>query len=730
VDAEGNAYVTGATSSLDFPNVSSAQARNAGMTDVFITKLDGVKGTGIYSTYLGGTNQDSANQIKVDASGSAFIVGTTSSTDFPVTKGAFQTTMRGPGTAFVAKLNPAGNALVYATYLGGTSGEIGRGIDVDPQGDAYVVGVTYSNNFPTNNSFFRLATGAGDGFLTEINPAGTALLYSGYIGGSGFDCLTSVAVNSLGEANVVGFTDSTDLPTTEAGSRWPLLTGGLDTFMAKVSPNANGGVSIEYISYYGGSGDDIATSIAVDPNDDVTVYISGLTASTDLPSPDDQPVIVPPGGAVAFAARFQLPGLVFVAGKPVFGRENQADVFSWVLHPPDDCSGGDWGPLLKNLNQNLKDYQKLNTVLGDAGSVVADIFAPIIATIKDIIILLKDASDFCSTSPTTSKASPEGGSVEPRIVRTQAASPTPLYAVNAVSGTPVDIPQLPAGNPESYTSVRGLAVSPSGNLYLAVQTNDPTLPVSSVGSKAGTGALTGYVIELSTIPPVPTVSSVANGASFAGGAPGAPGSLVTIFGDFGGSSTAQATSLPLPVTLGETSATINGVSVPLYFVNNGQINAQVPWETAVGPANAVVTSSGVASTPVQFTVAAATPGIFTFGANRAVAQNQDLSVNDTGNPAAVGSIITVYLTGGGVVDNAIATGAAAPNSPLSRVTAPFSATIGGQTAVVAFLGMTPGLVGVVQADIKVPSLSPGDYPLVITIGGVKSNAPLVTISGS
>ena len=174
---------------------------------------------------------------------------------------------------------------------------------------------------------------------------------------------------------------------------------------------------------------------------------------------------------------------------------------------------------------------------------------------------------------------------------------------------------------------------------------------------------------------------------------------------------------------------INDTAAPLNYVNATQINAQIPWGTAPGPATATVTSGGTASAPFPFSVAPTGPGIFTFGSNRAVAQNEDYTLNNTGNGAAVGSFVIVYMTGGGAVDPSIDTGAAAKPKPPSYVKAHSSATIGGKTADVLFLGMAPYFVGVVQADVKVPSLPAGDYPVVITIGGVQSNAPLVTVSG-
>jgi len=193
------------------------------------------------------------------------------------------------------------------------------------------------------------------------------------------------------------------------------------------------------------------------------------------------------------------------------------------------------------------------------------------------------------------------------------------------------------------------------------------------------------------------------------------------------SSTATASVTPLPTTLGGAALTINGRAAPLFYASPTQINAQLPNETPTGTAMAVVTVGSVASAPVSFSVTAVNPGIFIFGNNRAVVQNQDFNVNDASQPAAVGSFITAYLTGIGPVDNPVATGVPTPSSPLARVTLQAVATIGGQSAEILFLGLTPGLVAVGQANLKVPELAPGTYPLVITIGGVPSNGPLVTV---
>jgi uncharacterized protein (TIGR03437 family) len=175
------------------------------------------------------------------------------------------------------------------------------------------------------------------------------------------------------------------------------------------------------------------------------------------------------------------------------------------------------------------------------------------------------------------------------------------------------------------------------------------------------------------------------------------------------------------------AVTMNGVSVPLLFISEGQINGQVPFEIQPGDVTVRASLNGARSQEAVARITAAAPAIFQFGSNRAVAQNPDFTVNTAENPAAPGAAIVVYLTGQGLLDNPLATGAPAPASPLSRPLLPVSATIGGREATVLFLGMSPGFIGLAQANLIVPDLPPGDYPVVITIGGSVSSAAQITI---
>jgi uncharacterized protein (TIGR03437 family) len=220
----------------------------------------------------------------------------------------------------------------------------------------------------------------------------------------------------------------------------------------------------------------------------------------------------------------------------------------------------------------------------------------------------------------------------------------------------------------------------------------------------------------------PAVASggVVNSASSVAG-PVAPGSLITIYGSNLAVVTQTAPSMPWGINLGGAAVAINGAAAPIYYASAGQMNVQLPYEARPGTATLTVTAPCGASAPVAFQVAQAAPYIFPAGDGWAITY-PDATLNGPNKPAHPGDVVIVYLTGIGPLDNPVATGAAAPTTSLSRAALPGSATIGGWTAPVQFLGLTPGFVGLAQANLVVPGLSPGKYPVVITIGGVDSNS--------
>jgi uncharacterized protein (TIGR03437 family) len=225
------------------------------------------------------------------------------------------------------------------------------------------------------------------------------------------------------------------------------------------------------------------------------------------------------------------------------------------------------------------------------------------------------------------------------------------------------------------------------------------------------------------------VTAVTDAASFAPRV--SPGQLATVFGTNLANSTQQAAGFPLPRSMAGATVYVNQTAVPLLYVSNTQINFQVPSALAAGTTTMYVTRSGGQSPLFQFTVVTNAPGIFQDTSNHAIAQNAvDNSTNSESNPVASGSVLVVYLTGQGPLNNAVADGTAAPNSPLSTATATATASIGGTNATVQFLGLTPGFTGLAQANILVPALASADYPLVLTVGGYVSASTVVSVSGS
>ncbi len=287
VDTAGNAYVTGVAGSTNFPTTPGAFQTTLGgfggvfgFGDAFVTKLNPTGSALVYSTYIGGGGDDVSTGIAVDAAGNAYLTGLTNSrVTFPTTPGAFQTTFGGGSfDAFVTKLNPTGSGLVYSTYLGGLAQDDASRIAVDAAGSAYVTGETNSINFPTTPAVFQSSLGGDfDAFVTKLNPAGSGLAYSTFLGGGATDSGIDIAVDASGNAYVIGNSSSTDFPTT-AGAFRTSFGGTRDAFVAKVNSTAS---ALLYSTYLGGHGDDRGRGIAVDSAGNA--YVTGLTNSGNFP---------------------------------------------------------------------------------------------------------------------------------------------------------------------------------------------------------------------------------------------------------------------------------------------------------------------------------------------------------------------------------------------------------------------------------------------------------------
>jgi len=308
VDAVGQAYVTGYTYSTDFPTVSPIQAFG-GVSDAFVTKLSAA-GSLLYSTYLGGNNSDRGINIAVDAAGHAYVTGETFSRNFPLVS-PYQATFGGVTDVFVTKLSAAGSLLLYSTYLGGTGNDNGSGIAVDAAGQAYVTGVTASRDFPTVNPVQAFG-GVRDAFVTKLSAAGS-LLYSTYLGGNTIEEGSGIAVDTAGQAYVTGETYSRDFPTVSPYQA--TFGGGLsDAFVTKLSAAG----SLLYSTYLGGNNSDSGSGIAMDAAGQA--YVTGVTASRDFPTVS--PVQAFGGAYDAFVTKLSAAGSLLLYSTYLGGTGN------------------------------------------------------------------------------------------------------------------------------------------------------------------------------------------------------------------------------------------------------------------------------------------------------------------------------------------------------------------------------------------------------------------------
>ncbi len=320
VDSSGAAYVTGETWSSDFPLQNPLMSIFIGCcTDVFVTKISPAGNALAYSSYLNafpgaeGLNYwDRGRDIAVDSSGAAYVTGWTNSTNFPLVNPFQSTASCGVWNGFVTKFTPAGNALVYSTYLGGTLHDGCWGIAVDSAGSAYVTGWTDSPDFPLQNPYQKKLAGEADAYVAKFSPTGNALIYSTYLGGSSMEWPYSIAVDGLGAAYIIGETYSDDFPVKNAFQK--ARAGNLDLFITKLAPS---GLTPVFSTYFGGSYWEEAGDIAVDNNGNV--YVTGETGSINFPFQNPYQKITMNGDA--FVTKFMPAGNVLAYSMCLGGYE-------------------------------------------------------------------------------------------------------------------------------------------------------------------------------------------------------------------------------------------------------------------------------------------------------------------------------------------------------------------------------------------------------------------------
>jgi uncharacterized protein (TIGR03437 family) len=660
---------------------STGQFVHAGLfvgTQGFVTKVNPIGSALVYSTYIGGTGTTEGRAITVDATGRAFVCGATNAADFPAVN-AYQSALGGSKDAFFLRLNSAGSGIDYSSFLGGHGDDTCEAIALDTVGNVYVAGNTFvrltspsANDFPTTaTSFQRASSGGGqDCFVTKFDDTGRRLTYSTYFGGSAVDACYGMAVDRSGSVYLSGTTLSPNFPLTQ-----PSIGGTIpsppvlqfsSSFVTRFTPD---GTDISCSALLGGRlGATEADGLALDSQG--RVYLTGDTKATDFPLT-----------ANALASAIPPNGKTFVS--------------------------------VVDLGQNRLAY---STVLPGAGSDTGWKIQPDIYGNAWVI-----GTSYSAQFPLTSDA----------LAHPATSNPTPYVAELDVAVSRLVHSTYLAGTAGGTASA--IAVATDGTVFVAGSTLSTDFPVQGAPFQSAKSA--DYAIFLQHLdfgPNVPgqtpVIAAVVNGASFAGGSL-APGSAITITGTALSTTTAQFASTP-PTTLGGTTVTINGQAIPLFYVSPTQINGQLPFEISAGTASVKVMSNGATSIASSITVAAAAPGIFLIGTNRAAVTNGDGTVNTSANPTTPGDTLTIYFTGIGALDHPVATGQPAPLSgPLSRASLPVTVTIGGQPAELVYAGLTPGSLSLAQANVVVTNLSSGDYPVVITVGGAASNAPVISVTG-
>lgn len=281
LDADGNIYVAGMTSSTDFPVKNAQQLKNKGSDDIFIMKLNPTGSEMIYSTYLGGTDDEEANGVSVDASGSVYLAGDTTSADFPV-KNAYAAKCAQTmfdvciPDAFLAKLSADGSQLLYSTYLGGMEPDTAQGVVAGASGHAYLTGQTFSSDFPTKTAAQAKFGGESDAFVTDIDTsaAGAAsLAWSTFLGGKSVDLGAAIGMSGT-QLVITGQTTSSDFPTK---SPLQAFKGSQDAFITGLTDAG----AVRYSTYLGGSDQDTAYGVTVNAQG---AYVTGTTLSTDFPT--------------------------------------------------------------------------------------------------------------------------------------------------------------------------------------------------------------------------------------------------------------------------------------------------------------------------------------------------------------------------------------------------------------------------------------------------------------
>lgn len=703
--------------------------------------------------FLGGADSTTITSTATDASGNFYLTGSTNYAAFPTTPGVVQSKLSDGACidqagsafnpppqfpcpdAFVIKLD-AQAKIVFATLLGGGGYEQAKSIAVDGAGNIYIAGTTTSGNFPAPPG--QPLPPRGPTFIAKLNPAGTAVLHSTLLPGTGdFPLLApyepnvpvpsttiSIAVNAAGDAYFAA-SASPGFPVV----RTPLQESGPMVF-GKLDPS---GAILQFGTYFGGAGVDRPSGIALDAMGNV--YITGSTTSSDFPvTPGALQSKLPPGVTNSFIVKLNSTG-----NKVMYSTYLGASSFASALGIRVDGSGDAY-------------------VLGALQSAGFPVTAGAFETTYN-----PPFSNFLA------KLNPAGTSlVYATFVSTNGLPPT-LFDVDAAGnayfagqtalGFPVSSdalqPCIGGGGDDAFVAelkpdgtlaaatylggsdlenALGVAVSPDGVVVLAGSTASRDFPVTTSSALQPPGYFVSklHIADPSNAGQPCLTLAIENAASFLTG-PIAPGELVTLWGlnlgPSNGASMVTDSAGNVATDLAGVQVYFNGFPAPLLYAQAQQINAQVPWELAgQTTAEVHVEYNGAVSQTALPVVAPSNPGFFRLspGSLQGAIINADGTINSPSNPAKAGSTVSIYGTGGGATSPPGVTGGVAPLSPLGHLIPPVSVQIDGSlNAEVSYAGSAPTLIsGVVQINFKIPENTPpsATHTLVVKIGDASTGA--------
>jgi uncharacterized protein (TIGR03437 family) len=729
INAAGEAYVAGFSFSSDYPVVQAFQPRKGAGADGILTRLSADGKSLLSSTFLGGDYLDFIKGIALDSGGSIYLIGGTSSDDFPL-KNPLQAILPAvPGirvSTFVTKLTPTAGALVYSTFLGGTGAGGGWSIAVDSTGNAAICGIS-GPGFPTKNAF-QSAYGGGpdDIFVARLTPDGSGFVFSTYVGGSDLDFqnANTLALDSQGNIYVTGWTGSSDFPVKQSLQPFVGAIVGykFDAFLLKLTPSG----SLIYSTLLGGHGDDRGLAVTVDAND--SVYLAGSTGSDDFPLV--KPFQKTNGGAGDIFLMKLAPD---VAPTSPFSPTPGALLFTYVLGQSAPTAqtvsipaGGAF-----SINVLGANWASVTPGAGSAPSTLRINVSPLglVPNVYSGVIQIVPPAGPAFEIPVTLNVlaiGPLVAGVSPSTV--QLNSPATTFTVAGTGFTPASKVRLQATSsdlPTTFIDANTLQFSLAKDFFTlsgAYSVNVVTPQAAPSNSVIFTVGAPGIVF-----------GAIANAGSYATGAV-SPGEIVSLFGSNLGPTTGiglELTSSGLVSTsLSGVMVLFDGVPAPLVYVRADQISAIVPYEVG-GKASTLVSVvfNGQVASPLVVPVAGSVPSLFTAdasGKGQGAILNQDSSVNSPSNPAKRGSVVVLFGTGEGLTDPPGINGKIAADE-LPKPLLPLSVTIDGKDALVLYAGAAPGEVaGVIQVNVVVPDgVSSGAVPVVLKVGLASSRSDVL-----